>query len=804
MKKHNFRMAAAVLMACLLLTGCDGAASSTAPDVPQTQNTPSAEHTAQTADKVLSNSYKAEMLDMPGDLYGMYNFTTAPDGLYAVGSHENAVYICTTPTDDLHFTLTEPQLPDAYAAADMANISLSPCVNGIIYGLLQLEDHGGLKFPKYPDESEDFDSENFDYDSFYNAYAGSNYILCTFDKTGARLSETTVDGLGEYEDDYGLVSNSAFVPMEDGNIFMVSYDGKILRISPDGSVTELAAYETGGGYIEYAALIRDTNGTLLFAVQVYDSVNNIGKLLVSDFDPETGTISEPFYTVDDVINNVHSMPITGYGEYRFLLAKNDAYYGIKTDGTEESLVNWNDSDILPDTLIPLGEAFLGQEYSDDGTTHLLYLTRREMDELAETTVLTLGVLWDDGVVSEFANQYNRSQDTYRIKIVNYANASDSVGAATNDDPVLAQLKLDLISGNAPDIVLASEHNLFLQLGQRGAFTDLYTFMEDDAEYNQETLLPNVLNAMEDSQGRLFALTPTFNVWSAAVKTKFCDKENWTMADMIALYDNAPDSASQVYEWITREDMLNRLLKGQDWLVDPEQGKCYFETGVFEQMLAFCNRFTDKVIMPDKETDPEGAQQYYTDAAYRIRQDKELLEFTATGGSGANYLRYDTFGEDYTYVGYPSENGKGGKIEPSVELAVTSTCPDKEAAWQIVKQYIAYEAEKPHYGGMSIVESLFTEEMDEAMHLTDLQGDEIVEVPSITSKLGMEIFPLTQAERDEEERYIRSCDTLYNALDDAVLNIIREETDVYFAGDCTAAEAASMIQKRAELMISEQS
>ncbi|MDE5563855.1 MAG: hypothetical protein K2I93_01760, partial [Oscillospiraceae bacterium] len=341
-------------------------------------------------------------------------------------------------------------------------------------------------------------------------------------------------------------------------------------------------------------------------------------------------------------------------------------------------------------------------------------------------------------------------------------------------------------------------------GQRGAFKDLNTFLENDTEYNRETLLPNVLEAMEDSQGRLFALTPTFSVWSAAVKTKFCDKENWTMADMIALYDNAPDSASQVYEWTTREDMLNKLLQGQDWLVDMEQGKCYFETGAFEQMLEFCNRFTDKVVMTYNEPDTEGHQQYYTDAAYRLCQDKELLEFTTTEVREANYLRYEIFGEDYTYVGYPSENGKGGKIDPSIEIAITSTCSDKETAWEFVKQYLTYETERQHFGGIPIVEAAFTKEMDESMHLTGFQEGEIVEVPSITGKLGMEILPLTQAERDEEEKYIRSCNTLYRVFDEAVMNIIREETDVYFAGDCTAAQAASKIQSRAELIVSEQS
>ena len=66
-----------------------------------------------------------------------------------------------------------------------------------------------------------------------------------------------------------------------------------------------------------------------------------------------------------------------------------------------------------------------------------------------------------------------------------------------------------------------------------------------------------------------------------------------------------------------------------------------------------------------------------------------------------------------------------------------------------------------------------------------------------------VYPLTQEERDDLERYIRGC-TTYMMLDSTVKNIVLEEAGKYFSGDCTAEDAAKAIQSRAALYLSEQS
>ena len=106
------------------------------------------------------------------------------------------------------------------------------------------------------------------------------------------------------------------------------------------------------------------------------------------------------------------------------------------------------------------------------------------------------------------------------------------------------------------------------------------------------------------------------------------------------------------------------------------------------------------------------------------------------------------------------------------------------------------AERPAF---SLFEDKFEEQMDGMMYVwEDGKPTDLTSVEDDGT-----VYPLTPEERDDLERYIRSCDT-YMMLDSTVKNIVLEEAEKYFAGDCTAEDAAKTIQSRAELYLSEQS
>lgn len=278
-----------------------------------------------------------------------------------------------------------------------------------------------------------------------------------------------------------------------------------------------------------------------------------------------------------------------------------------------------------------------------------------------------------------------------------------------------------------------------------------------------------------------------------------------MQDMIGLYEGADDV---MYQWQTKDDTLQMLLTGTSF-TDEIAGTCRFDSPEFIQMLEFCNRYPAQSNEPEKNYDDPDAMarfdQWHIDHYLRYQHDEDYLFSTnccAISNFMASNLAYAkaTLGGDFTLVGYPSDNGQGGKITVATEMAILGTCRDKETAWEVLKAYLDFETYSKQYrSGFSVFETQFEEQLDDEMYIMEFGERSDLEYYEDDS----DIYPLTQEERDAEEAYIRSCET-FMMLDENVKNIVLEEAGMYFSGDRSAEDTAKVIQSRAEIMLSEQS
>ena len=426
------------------------------------------------------------------------------------------------------------------------------------------------------------------------------------------------------------------------------------------------------------------------------------------------------------------------------------------------------------------------------------------------TCLGSGLWLDEEVFFDF----NRGRKDYNAKLKSYDSYNDEDDY--EDKGAIEQLKRDVITGDGPDILITSDRSLIELLADKGVFADLNEFMEKDPEVNRDTLLPNVLKALESSDGSLYALTPEFCVETMVLKSKFGQKENWTMDDMIDLFDSAPASADHLYDYHERRFIFEHMLAGMDSLVDYEDAECRFDSDDFVRMLEFVKKFPEKRETPDKLNEPEGFQNYYADRATWLANDRTYIMPVELGYDGdLRWTRDVEAKEDITLVGYPSENGKGGKIAPKGYFAILSTCSDKEGAWEFVRTYLSKDfqgrqehEELPMYQLKNIRcysprKDIFKEQMDDTMVVYNFDQEKEMYVPGDRDDdRGYRAF--TQAERDDLERYILSCDTLAGAYDSDVKSICLEEAAVFFAGDCSAQQAADYIQNRCSILVSEQS
>lgn len=784
------RIFAALTAASLLLCGCGNSIENTS-SVPtmttqtQTAGQPHESETTPVQD-VLTNLARTENYTMPEGIYSVRDFRQTADSMSCLGFGQRETYYMEF-TDNLAL-LSQTQLvnPAAYDGYYFSSAVYGLCGDAV-YSVVSMENHSNMK----PYQEGD---ENYDWDAYHAQYE-RDYLLCVNSLDGTLQRAVPLTGLEEYEQHDALLSMGLHHCAQ--GIYLLLQNGTVLRISEDGTVTEMSE---GREDVFLCTFLYDNEGKPLLRI----NRNENGKEIVefSRFDEETGTSGEVFYRVDEKINNgVYA--VSGRDGYALFLSLTDGIYGVLPDGTAEFLVDWTASDCAQyDLLAALPDnAFLGHEYMT-GTSAII--RRRYASEIPEKTLtLTMGVLGSNETITAFKREFNKSQDVIELELVDYKNSDGTefgIPDAKND--ALDNLKFAIISGDAPDIiVLTEQHEAFMQLGKRGAFLNFYDLMQEDGGISKTTVLPNILTAAENDSGALYSLPIAFSVKSLAVKSRLCSKENWTVDDMLALYEDAGEAQ---YKWHSKEEMLELLLEGSGF-VDAAHGTCSFDSPEFIKILEFCNRYPDDVPVPPKDySDPDAMaklEKYYREEFERYRNDEDYLcnaELSHTKNMMAcsySYTRYHSLEEEFTYVGYPTTDGKGGRLQFHEEVGISHSCANPQEAWQVVEQLLQYYENT--YRGYPITEAEFEKVLDSHMVMEEF-GKKI----EFYEDDGRKVYPLNAQEREQVEAYIRSCDSAAGCSS-TVLMIVMEEAESFFAGDYTAEDAAKRIQNRVGIYLSEQ-
>ncbi len=751
----------------------------------------------------LTNIAKSENFSLPEGISSLYEFRTTADSVRCLGFGAGAeVYLLDYTPDLASHTKNRIVTPASY---DGYHYTAGVFCFGedALYSIAVMENHSNME--KYQEGD-----ENYDWDR-YNSEWESDYLLCTYGFDGTLKNAVPIEGLEDYRDQYGYDTFSSLYHCADG-CFLLLRNGTILRVNEDGTLTETHRADNPEDFF-YCGILTDRDGKAFYRLNGFfpDASGMMQEMTaLYTFDQKTGKPAQEFCTLKRDSNSGTGVNLAsgGYGEYLLFASMHSGLYGIREDGSQELVSDWKASD-LPElaiyAVLPDG-SFLTRDYTDSENP-MQHIRRRYASEIqqVEQLTLTIGVLGSDEGIAEFKRDFNRSQDAIRLetKVYNNSDGSYYYGDPAGANDALDNYKLDIISGDAPDLVMMHEnHEAIMQLGKRGAFLDLYDFMTEDAQIRRDNVLPNILTAMETENGALYSLPNGFSITTMAVKSRLCDKENWTVDDMIALYANAGEAQ---YKWRTKAETLEMLLQGADF-TDEENGTCSFDSPEFVKILEFCSRYPMESLQPPKDYDDPDAmvkfEKYHYDLFQRYKNDEDYLCPMGLSCNGGNivcsysYTRHGDLGEEFTFVGYPSEDGKGGRVSFAGELSITSACEHPQEAWQVMEQLLLEHGDA-FSAGYSIVESEFEQELDSQMEI-ELWGEKL----EYYEDDGGKIYPMTQEERDRVEAYIRSCDTVLTS-NETVMNIVLEEAEMYFAGDCTAEDAAKRIQSRAEIFISEQ-
>ena len=763
----------------------------------------SASKSPKKADEVLTASYSSVRLDCSDEISDINNILRLGDtgniliSCYDYDTNTPYLYITDEEFTDLEKINIDLGLDDY----DSAYISSGASPDGTIFLLANISDYGDFEVPDYDDP--DFDFDSFDFDAMYDAMQ-TYYKLYTVDTTGSILSEADLTDIAEGSD-YAYLGNMTpigkdkvfFSFGDDQNYAVVSTEGEIL------ASVDLSSFN----WIDSTAVNAD--GQL--AVTGYsDSSMQLRYFNAETLSPEGDEISFEGTAVD----NINRM-FTGTGDYSLYIVESSALYGLDKDGELTELINWVDSDIPKysvSSMIALDNGdFIAYIDDYDTNDHGFYrLTKRDSEELSNTRVVTIAMLYDDWEVSSEITKFNKAHDDIRIKVVNYSKYDQY--DEENEEMISSaagQLKMDIVSGKSPDMIVTYDRTLVTSLASKGLYADLYEYLDNDSDLSREDIMPNVLAASE-IDGKLYSLAPGFSVSTYAVKSKFFDKENWTLDDLISTYESLPDG-TKLFQWNSKESVFANLIYSMGSLVDYEKGTCSFDSPDFMKTLEFANQFPDEDDELDWETaTDEEMQEYWNEQDIAFMNDKTLID-TIYLYELRQYAteRYATFNDDITLVGAPSPDGNGSSLTFSSSFAILNNSAVKDECWSFIKCFFTDEYyESDNFYMLPSLTTAFEKKADEAMerpYWTDENGNkEYYDDTTYINGKEITIPPLSQEERDYLVDYIKNTTKEGSSYAEDVGNIVYDEIQAYFKGEKTAQETADIIQNRVSILISEQS
>ena len=553
----------------------------------------------------------------------------------------------------------------------------------------------------------------------------------------------------------------------------------------------------GDMWINNMVLLEDGRAYVTY----YDYTIEDGKYVLKPLNLQTGVLEAE---IDVPWSNQGLMMRTGIGCDIFLQGSSFIAGYNMGEGSYTEILNFVDSDIDVGSMrfiSPDGKGgfLLGADNADSGEVELFTLTKVDPADVKDKIVLTMGMMWNDYMMTKEIIKFNKTNEDYRIKLIIYNDYSTSA----NPDAGIQQLNNDINGGKMPDILITENYSMPLDSYiAQGMFADLNELLAADPELKAEDFMPNVLVAFS-VDGALYQITPSFAVSTVVGKTSLVGEgPSWTIDEVLALQAAYPDS--QMFEMWTRYDLMNSVISatGHQFMNELE-GTCSFDSEEFIKLLEWANTFPEEIDYNKIDDD------YYLHYDTMYRENKTLLQSTYVSMfTDFKYLRGGAFGEAITCIGYPTAEGSGSVLQPETTFAISSQSEYKEGAWQFVRHFLTDEYQmSDDIWCFPVKISALEEKGRQAMlpyTYTDENGNEVVvEDTYWIGDKEIVIDPLTQEEIDKYIAFMKTVDRVAT-LNTEVLNIIMEDAAHFFSGQKTAREVAATIQSRARIYLAENS
>ena len=182
-----------------------------------------------------------------------------------------------------------------------------------------------------------------------------------------------------------------------------------------------------------------------------------------------------------------------------------------------------------------------------------------------------------------------------------------------------------------------------------------------------------------------------------------------------------------------------------------------------------------------------------------------MNMSVSSFSSISYTMNGSFGEDVSYVGFPTESGQGSYVNAYDCYAISSKSKNMEGAWDFMRYYLTDEYQSEMSWGLSVNQKYFMEKAQEATqrpYYLDEDGNKIeYDDYYWINDEQIIIDPLTQEQLDKAINFVTSVNKGYYSNQE-IINIINEEMEAYFTDQKSAEDVAKVIQSRAQVYVDE--
>ena len=618
-------------------------------------------------------------------------------------------------------------------------------------------------------------------------------LICWSGEDGSqKWSNSLNEGISQ--DEYTYLNN--MYVLEDGSVVAIM-DGstcRLLTFGPDGKPGKTGeADSTLFSNMNMSFMNQD--GTMTLVTWNDDWT----KLQYCTYDLNTGVATEK----KELLGNLTSYNMYPSSDGGIMLTNSNGIftYDIET-GAIDQIMSYVNSDLptsyMNNVCFMDEDHFLATFNDENYQTVIGLFTKVNPEDIPDKVTLVLGCNYLNSEFRRRIVDFNKTNEKYRIVVKDYSQYQ------TQDDYMAGytQLNNDILSGNMPDILIANGSIPIDNYIQKGLIADIGKLIEEDEELSQKEFMQNVFDAYS-TNGTLYYVVPYFTISTMVGKKSLVgDRMGWNMEEFNEVMAGLPEGTSAFGD-MTRDSYLMSLMRyaGTEY-VDFAAGKCSFNSPDFISALEYAKTLPETI-----EYDYDNYDWTYYENQYRENRTLLMSLYLYDVRSIKRYA-YAQFGEEISFVGFPTENKNGSYIEGNNQIVLSSKSVDLDGAWEFARYYLQddYQERMVDEGwGFPVNKTILLQKAEEAKerpYWEDEDGNrEYYDDTYYFNDEQVIIPPMTQEELDKALEFIESVNRTFY-YDEEIQNIINEETGPFFQGQKSAQEVADIIQSRATIYVND--